>query len=135
MPSMPRKYPAPMLGIQLLGAPSMNLKACVASKRWAQNMGTSGREIRNPPRAENVRNPADRVLVLLGHEQEHKRAHQRRKQNDRENVILHKRQLSVAGCQWPVKSFERRAANFELCSLEQWDCSELVPRVSELTHA
>src|ERR1700756_2019991 len=37
-----------MLGIQLFGAPSRNLKACVASNRCAQNMGISGSETTKP---------------------------------------------------------------------------------------
>src|ERR1700738_616613 len=49
IPSMPRLYPAPIEGIQLFGVPSRNLKP--GSKRCAQNMGTSGSEIRNPPSA------------------------------------------------------------------------------------
>ncbi len=38
----------------------------------------------------DVRDPADRVLVLLGNKQEQERAHQRREKNDRENVIMHR---------------------------------------------
>ena len=49
MPSMPSTYPAPIDGIQLFAEPSMNLKP--GSKRCAQNIGTSGSEIRNPPSA------------------------------------------------------------------------------------
>src|SRR5579863_3672816 len=48
MPSMPSTYPAPMEGIQLLGAPSMNLNP--GSKRCAQNHGTSGMETIKPAR-------------------------------------------------------------------------------------
>ena len=40
-----------MVGIQVLGAPSMNLKAWLTSNLCAQNMGTSGIEIRKPARA------------------------------------------------------------------------------------
>src|SRR5579863_280896 len=46
MPSMPSTYPAPMEGIQLFGAPSMNLNP--GSKRCAQNHGTSGIETSRP---------------------------------------------------------------------------------------
>src|SRR5579864_2284842 len=48
MPSIPSTYPAPMEGIQLLGAPSMNLNP--GSKRCAQNQGTSGIETSSPAR-------------------------------------------------------------------------------------
>ncbi len=49
MPSMPRTYPAPIEGIQLLALPSMNLKP--GSKRCAQNIGTSGSETSKPASA------------------------------------------------------------------------------------
>src|ERR1700722_4236808 len=52
MPSMPSTYPAPMEGIQLFGVPSMNLKP--GSKRSAQNIATSGSEIRKPPSAKKL---------------------------------------------------------------------------------
>ena len=51
----------------------MNLKP--GSKRCAQNMGTSGSETRKSAEREEVRDPADGVLVLLGNEQENQRAH------------------------------------------------------------
>src|ERR1039458_1604901 len=49
MPSLPRLYPAQIEGIQLFGEPSRNLKP--GKKRCAQNIGTSGSEIRKPARA------------------------------------------------------------------------------------
>ncbi len=40
---------------------------------------------------EEVRNPANRVLVLLRNEQENERAHERREEDDRKYMILHKK--------------------------------------------
>ncbi len=79
----------------MLGVPSRNLKwEGVTSKRCAQNIGTSGSEIRKPREREDVRNPADRVFVLLRNEQENKRADERREEDDRKYVILHKKLLA-----------------------------------------
>src|SRR5580698_191538 len=50
-----------MEGIQLLGAPSMNLKP--GSKRCAQNQGTSGSETKNPASAKRL--PIQRMASLL----------------------------------------------------------------------
>ena len=54
-----------MEGIQLLGAPSMNLKVA-GSKRCAQNMGTSGSEIRKPPSAKKFAIQRMASLFSLG---------------------------------------------------------------------
>ena len=48
---MPRWKPAPIVGIQLFGVPSRNLKACASSNRCAQNIGTSGIETSKPAKA------------------------------------------------------------------------------------
>ena len=55
-----------MVGIQVLGAPSMNLKAWLISNRWAQNMGTSGIEIRKPPSAKMFAIQRMAFLLSLG---------------------------------------------------------------------
>src|SRR5438270_13408380 len=64
MPSMPMMYPAPIVGIQLLAAPSMNLKP--GSKRLSQNQGTSGREMRNPPSEKMLAIQRMAALLSLG---------------------------------------------------------------------
>src|SRR5580658_1557151 len=53
-----------MEGIQLLGAPSMNLKP--GSKRSAQNIGTSGSETRKPPSAKKFAIQRMASLLSLG---------------------------------------------------------------------
>jgi hypothetical protein len=49
---------------------------------------------------EEVGDPADRGLVLLGDEQEKDGAHQRREEDDGEDVVLHRKQFSVASFQY-----------------------------------
>ncbi len=53
-----------MVGIHVLGAPSMNLKP--GSKRCAQNIGTSGSEIRKPPNAKMLAIQRTASLLSLG---------------------------------------------------------------------
>src|SRR5271167_1322410 len=53
-----------MEGIQLLGVPSMNLKP--GMKRCAQNIGTSGSEIRKPPSAKRFAIQRIASLFSLG---------------------------------------------------------------------
>ena len=69
----------------------MNLKPGVEA--CAQNSGTSGSETRSRQTRICWRSSGC-VLLLLGNKQEKKRAHQRREQNDRKNVVLHKTVLS-----------------------------------------
>ena len=69
-----------MEGIQLFGAPSMNLKP--GSKRCAQNHRHQRQRDQEPAQREEIRDPADGVLILLGNKQENERAHQRREEND-----------------------------------------------------
>src|ERR1035437_1455638 len=64
MPSMPRLYPAPIEGIQLFGEPSRSLKP--GKKRCAQNIGTSGSEIRKPARAKMFAVQRMRALLSFG---------------------------------------------------------------------
>ena len=83
-----------MEGIQLLGVPSRNLNAR-ASKRCAQNIGTSGSEIRKPPSAKMFAIQRIASLFSLGTNRSTKRAHQRREEDDRKYVTLHK---SASSC-------------------------------------
>src|SRR5215471_13865805 len=64
MPSMPSIYPAPIDGIQLLAAPSTNLKP--ASKRFSQNQGTSGSETNSPASANMLAIQRIAFLLSLG---------------------------------------------------------------------
>src|SRR5208337_3660776 len=69
-----------------------------------------------PAEREDVRNPANCALVLLGNEQENQRTHQRREENDRKYVTLHNtvlsRQFSVAsGCELRAASNQSAYAN------------------------
>src|SRR5579862_3852461 len=67
MPSMPSTYPAPIEGIQLFAAPSMNLNGAVSPLLTnAQNAGTSGSEIRNPPSAKILASQRMASLFSLG---------------------------------------------------------------------
>ena len=72
----------------------MNLKP--GSKRCAQNQGTSGKRDQEAGERKEVRDPADGVFVLLGNEQEHKRAYQRREEDDREDVVMHSQRLAFS---------------------------------------
>ena len=83
MPSMPSTYPAPIEGIQLPGAPSMNLNAPYAARDLLPEQRDEWYRHQKAGEREEIRNPADGVLVLLGNEQEKQRAYERREQDDR----------------------------------------------------
>ena len=74
-PSTPRKYSAPIDGIH--GARSTNWKSGFCG--LYQNH--SGTEIDEADERDDVRDPADGVLVLLVHEQQQQRAGERREQD------------------------------------------------------
>src|SRR6202451_2069411 len=67
-----------------------------------------------PTQRKNVGDPADSVFVVLGDEQKHERAHQRREENDGENVVVH-------------FSSELRAMSYERSSCA---CSKLIAHSS-----
>ena len=76
-----------MEGIQLLGAPSRNLKPGLEALLPKHGHQRDGHQ--QAGESEDVRDPADGVLVAAWHKKEQQGANQRREKNDGENVILH----------------------------------------------
>ena len=92
--------PAPMVGIQLLGAPSMNLKPRLEALRPEQRH--QRKRDQEAAQREDVRDPADRRPCSPWERTGAERAQQRREQDDRENVILHKgssQSLELCSCE------------------------------------